>query len=157
MTGTNNLPILTFLVGEQWYGLPISDVIEVAAMVELAMMPGAPPELLGVADRHGQPLSIVDLRRVFDAPFYGVDANTLFIVASMGSRTMGMVVDEVHQVEYIPLENTGYTLAAGKYIRGIISYKERLIQLIALAPLLGRYVSGADAELAAHAAADEGQ
>ncbi len=146
MTTNNSLPILTFSIGGQFYALSIDEVVEVAAMVELAAMPGAPPELLGIADRHGSPLSVVDLRKVFGAPVGIIEASTLFVVASLGSRKIGLVVDEVQQVEYIPFDHVGYTLAAGKYIRGIISYKERLIQMIALPPLLGVYVSGAIGE-----------
>jgi len=52
---------------------------------------------------------------------------------------IGLVVDDVQQVEYVPAVQIRKSSASGKNIRGIISYKQRLIQLVALAPLIAVY------------------
>ena len=135
------IPILTFLLGEQYYALFIEEVIEVAAMVELVNVTDAPAEILGLANRHGGVLPMVDLRTVMRCPHSPIDEWTLFVVASYANQSIGLVVDEVRQVEYIPVAQVHKSSASGKYIRGIISYRQRLIQLVALDALLAEYSS----------------
>jgi chemotaxis signal transduction protein len=137
------IPILTFLLGEQYYALFIEEVIEVAAMVELVNVTDAPAGVLGLANRHGAVLLMVDLRTVMGSRRSPIDEWTLFVVASYSEQSIGLVVDEVQQVEYIPVAQVHESTASGKCIRGIISYRQRLIQLVALDALLAEYSSGA--------------
>lgn len=139
---TTDTPILLLSIADQYYALLISDVVEVAAMVELIKLPEAAPEFLGVADRHGTVLPVLDLRRIFaqvDAP---VTASTLFVVVAHEGQLAGMVVDDVHQVEYIDGQHLQFTSTFGKHIHGIISNRERLILVIALDTLFATYLSG---------------
>lgn len=131
--------ILTFSLGAQVYALPIDDVVEVAAMVERTIVPDARPELLGVVNRRGQILPLLDLRLVFHQPAAPVTSATLFIVASHADKLVGLVVDEVQQVEYIPAVEK--TRTSAKIIHGIISHKEQLIQIIALPVIMATYLS----------------
>ena len=136
---TNNaapLPVLTISLGSQPYALDIEEVVEVASMVELASVPDSPPEMLGIANRHGAALPVFDMRRLFGQPAAPVDASTLFIVVRYEGQTAGLVVDEVHQVEYIQLGDVRPLPTAGKYIRDIVSHKGKLVQIIALPQLL---------------------
>jgi chemotaxis signal transduction protein len=129
------LPVLIFNVGEGVYALPITDIIEVAAMVELAGIPDAAPEILGVANRHGAILPMLDLRRVFKKEAAPLTPSTLFIVVEQGTRRAGLVVDDVQQVEYVSSAEFEQSSVPGRYIRGIISYKSQLIQVVSLPPL----------------------
>lgn len=125
------VPILTFIIGEQTYALPIADVVEVVAMVALTPSTDPRPELLGFANRHGHPLPVLDLRPMLGYESKPVDAETLFIVVRQAAHLVGLVVDEVQQVAYIP--------KAQNSVRGIISYKNRLVQVLALNTLLAAY------------------
>ena len=129
------LPVLTFSLGEQPYAVAIEDVIEVASMVELTTMPDRPPHMMGIANRHGTMLPVFDLRQIFEQEAAPVDSYTLFIVAAHQGQMAGLVVDEVHQVEYLDTGERQST--AGKYIRDIVSHKGHLVQLISLPHLLG--------------------
>jgi purine-binding chemotaxis protein CheW len=137
------VPFLTFSLGNQLYALAIADVVEVAAMVELTHTPDAPPEYLGVVNRHGAILPLLDLRLIFKQPAPPLTPSSLFIVVTDGRRMLGLVVDEVRQVEY--MDAAGLTPASSKTIHGIISYKEQLIQVIALPTLFAAYVDSAAA------------
>jgi len=136
------IPILTFALGEQYYALVVDAVVEVAAMVELISTTDERPELLGIANRHGEALPVLDLRLVMKSAASPIDEWTLFVVAEYEGKSVGLVVDEVQQVEYIPAAQVHESSASGKYIHGIISYRQRLIQLVALGPLIAEY-SGA--------------
>ncbi|NWG16319.1 MAG: chemotaxis protein CheW [Chloroflexi bacterium] len=122
--------ILTFRLDAQLYGLPVDEVVEVAAMVECLRVPGAPDAVLGIANRHGKMLPMLDLRRIFNHEAAPVTSSTFFIVAACAGRLAGLVVDEVQQVEYVYFSEN--VPAAGKTIRGIITHKEQLIQVLAL-------------------------
>lgn len=129
------VPILTFTLGIQQYALQVEEVVEVAAMVELVTVPDDRPEVLGVVNRHGEVLPLIDLRRIIVGEAGTLDEWTLFLVAKHRHRLIGVVVDEVQQVEYVPAAQIHQSSASGKYIRGIISYKQQLVQLVDLASL----------------------
>lgn len=133
---SNVLPLLSFRLGEQLYALPIDAVVEVAAMVERVTLPQMPPEALGVANRHGQPLPLLDLRVIFRQPAEPVTSATVFIVAAHGARMAGLVVDEIHQVEYVDARQLSQIDAPAQYIHGIINHKSALMPIIALGALL---------------------
>jgi|FLYN01.1.fsa_nt_gi purine-binding chemotaxis protein CheW len=134
------LPVLTFRLADQLYAAPIDYVVEVASMVELTTLPNSPPGVLGIANRHGSVLPVLDLRRVFELETAPVDSSTLFVVVTHDGQMVGLVVDEVHQVEYVNLDERRAT--AGKYIRDIVSHKGQLVQLIAVPQLLGAVGEG---------------
>jgi purine-binding chemotaxis protein CheW len=138
-------PLLIFLLGEQHYALTIDDVVEVAAMVELTTVPDAPPEMLGIANRRGTLVPLLDLRRVFKQSNAPVNSATLFIVAMFEQQLIGLVVDEVQQVKYVDPEQLWKTPTMGKYIRGMISHKNQLLQIIALPTLFDTFVTGSTA------------
>lgn len=132
---TESLPVLIFNIGDGLYALSIDDIVEVAAMVEMSPIPDAPPEILGVVNRHGAMVPLLDLRRVFKQQTAPVLPSTLFIVVQNGPRQAGLVVDDVQQVEYLDGTRLDEASVPGRYIRGIMSYKSQLIQLISLPPL----------------------
>jgi purine-binding chemotaxis protein CheW len=129
------LPVLIFNIGDGLYALSIDDIVEVAAMVEMASVPDAPPEILGVVNRHGAIVPMVDLRKVFKQQSAPVLPSTLFIVVQNGAGQAGLVVDDVQQVEYVNGAQFEGVSIPGRYIRGMISYESQLIQLISLPPL----------------------
>lgn len=141
-----DLPVLTFTLGEQYYALLVDDVIEVASMVELVQVADSRPEVLGIANRHGAALPILDLRILMGQKAKPIDPSTLFIVVKNRDTLFGLVVDEVQQVEYFPAEEMKKSTVSGQYIRGIISNRQRLIQVIAFAPLLSPYMGDVAAD-----------
>ena len=140
----SNQPFLIFTIGEQRYALRIEDVVEVSSMVELMNMPTAQPEIIGVANRHGTPLPMLDLRQVFGHDHTEITASTLFVVAQSNDEQMiGLVVDMIHQVEYIENAQLNRTSGAGKFIHGIINSNNILTQVVDIEMLLNVYFSDA--------------
>ena len=134
------IPYLIFRLGSQQYALVVDQVIEVAAMVELVTMPHTPPAVLGIANRHGQVLPILDLRHVFDQPVAKIDIATLFIVAQYDDRQIGLVVDEVQQIEYFDASLVARSASAQTHIQGIATHEGNLVQLIALPSLIAAFL-----------------
>ncbi|MGJ3240580.1 MAG: chemotaxis protein CheW [Anaerolineae bacterium] len=132
---TDQLAILTFRVGQQYYALPIMNVLEVAAMMTLTQVPNAPAAMLGIANRHGRALSMLDLRIAFKMKIHTIDETTLFIVAQADERVVGLVVDDIYPVIYIAPENRQTIVGTSRYLTHAISTHQQLYQQIDLPAL----------------------
>lgn len=129
-----NTAIVTLRVGEQLFALPVEHVVEVAAMVALQHLPGLPAGVLGVANRHGAALPMIDLRQIFEQPQSPIDSASLFVVVHYDSSMAGLIADEIVQVMHIERKNA--QPATGRYIQAILGHDDRLFHLIDLASLI---------------------
>jgi purine-binding chemotaxis protein CheW len=139
MTPHSDSPALTFRLGEQIYAFPLDHVVEVAAMVELIMISESPPDVLGMANRHGELIPIIDLRQMMGLSALAIGLNTLFIVVKYETTLLGVVVDDILRVEYLPMKQLQQTGTWGKYIEGLMSHHQQTIQFIALKAVMARY------------------
>jgi chemotaxis signal transduction protein len=87
-------------------------------------------------------LPVLDLRQLLEQQATLIDSSTLFIVVTHGGKVAGLVVDEVHQVEYVDPGAKQSVPAAGRFIRDIVSHKGQLVQLISVPQLLGAVSEG---------------
>ncbi len=136
------IPVVRFRLGDNQYALLVDDVVEVAAMVAVSPATDAPSEVLGLVNRRGEPLPLLDLRLVFKQPASPLTDETLFIVVQSGDQLAGFVLDEIYQVDYIQAEQFKPMAAAGPYIRSIISHEAGLIQVINPTPIFEAFLTG---------------
>ena len=142
MSDVQTLPFLWCRIGEQSYGLPIDQVIEVAAMVAFASLPEENTVVRGMINRRGEVLPLLDLRRVFNAPLNALTPETLFIVAQGETQRAGLIVDEVYQVKYWPASQVFAAPRTSRFIETVVSHETELIQIIALETLLAHTLMG---------------
>jgi purine-binding chemotaxis protein CheW len=140
-----SIPILSFRIGEQLYALRVSDVLEVAAMVELIHVPQPIPELLGLVNRAGEVVPLLDMRVMLGAPARAVTANTFFIVAErqVGEEQVvrvGLVVDQIFQVKYVAREAL-QRISGNPFVQFIVNDGNDMIQMMELDPILARYIA----------------
>ncbi len=135
-----SVSLLTFMVGAQLCALPIEAVIEVAAMVELISVPDSPPEVLGMMNRRGRVVPMLDLRLIFKQPNVPVTSQSLFIVATHGEQMVGLVVDEIVQVAAISQEALQTAPSTGRFIQGIVNLRDELVQVLALPLILAAFL-----------------
>lgn len=83
-------------VASEHYALPVEQVLEVSELGEIAPVPGAPPEVLGVRNLRGQVIPVIALATMLGLS--GDDPGRL-VVAESGELRGGLVVDEVLDVE----------------------------------------------------------
>lgn len=98
---TITTPVLTFRLHDQRYGLYVTDVIEVMAMVAVEPLSGAHPAVAGIINRHGLPIPLIDLRVVVDKPANPPSVSSMFMVVAQKGRVAGLIVDEIFQVGYV--------------------------------------------------------
>jgi purine-binding chemotaxis protein CheW len=93
---------LTFILGDETYGLEILKVQEIIGMQEITKVPRTPDYVKGVINLRGKVIPVVDLRRKFGMQEIETTRKTCIIVVQVArnenSVTMGIVVDEVSEV-----------------------------------------------------------
>ena len=87
------------------YGIDSTLVREIVAELEAARLPGAPAHVRGVVNLRGQLLTVVDLgHRLTNTPAATPDGSIVVVAAA--ERTLGLVVDDVHDVQELQIVPT---------------------------------------------------
>lgn len=130
-------PLLAFRVCGLAYALLIADVVEVAAMVEIIPLPDAPPGVLGLINRHGELLPLLDLRQALHHRSVPVDANTFFIVVQQHDQRMGLVVDDIDVVKYVP-SGAFQPVPENRYVQAVVQHENQVLQVLDVQPLFAQ-------------------
>ncbi len=93
---------LSFMLGEEEYGLEIDKVQEIIRMMDVTRMPRTPEHIRGVINLRGRVIPVVDLRRKLGLDTASDTSLSCIIVSQLIRRgrpvPMGVVVDEVCDV-----------------------------------------------------------
>ncbi|MBN2470557.1 MAG: purine-binding chemotaxis protein CheW [Anaerolineae bacterium] len=123
-------------VGEQQYAISVADMLEVTAMVRLTPLPAAPPAVLGVVNRHGAVMPLLDLRVCLGQPAEPPDLNSLFVVVRGPEYVAGLVVDDILEVTALGGEIQHPPAQSGPYVRGMTILNEQPILILDTTALL---------------------
>jgi chemotaxis signal transduction protein len=141
MLAESQIALLSFRLAKQLYCLPIANVVEVAAMISIESLPDAPDALLGVANRHGEILPMLDLRLAFKTELSPISSSTLFIVAEYRGQMLGLVVDEIQQVLYVNPKALKPAGSTSRFMSHLLNFENRLYQQIDVKALLAAYLT----------------
>ncbi|GLT16880.1 purine-binding chemotaxis protein CheW [Vibrio zhanjiangensis] len=132
---------LSFVLGEDEYGVPILDVREVRGWGAVREVPNSPSYMLGVLEIRGEYVPIVDLRARFGLPPAEIGATTVVIVLNDAQmHPLGIIVDGVSEVypltdeQIKPAPRVSHSVDHS-YIRGIASVENGHLILIKLEAL----------------------
>lgn len=100
--GAPTREFLTFGLGQEEYGIPILSVQEIIGYQAATPVPNTPPWMSGVINIRGLVIPVFDVRRKFGMAPGAYDKTSVTIVNRVGSRVMGIVVDQVHDVLALP-------------------------------------------------------
>src|ERR1017187_3213649 len=89
---------LTFLLDDQEYGLEIFKIREIRGYAPVTPIPNVPPHVRGVMNLRGTVLPVVDLRMKFHLPAVEYNKFTVIVIATVGEKTVGLLVDAVSDV-----------------------------------------------------------
>ena len=89
---------LTFLLNDQEYGLDISKIREIRGYAPITPIPNVPPHVRGVMNLRGTILPVIDLRIRFHLPAVEYNNFTVIVIAAIGGKTVGLLVDAVCDV-----------------------------------------------------------
>jgi purine-binding chemotaxis protein CheW len=136
------MQFLTFLLGKEEYGIEILKVQEIKQFTAITPLPNLPPHIRGVMNLRGTMVPVVDLRARFGMPVAEYGKFTVIVIVTVGTRSIGLVVDAVSDVVDItregiePPPELGSTIDTS-FMSGMAKAGERLLLLLDIQRLLG--------------------
>lgn len=95
---------LTFSSGQDRFGVPLNDVIEIQALHHYSRVPKTPPFVVRVIPWRGAILSLLDLGRLFGIPESGIADHHASIIVEAAGKRVAVVAREVEDILDIPEE-----------------------------------------------------
>jgi len=134
-TIVNNEQYVTFIIGEENYGVNILKVQEIIGMTRITKVPNMLDYMKGVINLRGKVIPVIDMRLKFNMPEKEYDDITVILIVEVNDREVGMIVDSVSDVMEIivsSVQDTPQFHASidTNYIKGIGNVGEMLIILL---------------------------
>lgn len=131
------LHLLTFVLGREEFGIPVTQVREVIRVADITRVPHAPAHVRGVANLRGRILAVVELRSRLGLPPADLTPRSRVVVVEVRGCVLGLLVDAVRQVTKVPEASVvpapeEVISADVDYLRGVARWQSRLIILLDL-------------------------
>lgn len=125
---------LTFILGEELYGIDIRVVIEIIGILPITKVPEVPDYVRGIINLRGKIIPVVDMRLRFGREFRPYSDRTCVIVIEVRDLLLGLIIDGVSEVITIPEEQTvappELKASSNRYIRTIGKLPEDKVVLL---------------------------
>lgn len=135
-SGTNELEVLEFKVGEQNFGINIAKVVEIMNYQPIIPVPDSPPEFEGVFTPRDKVISVIDLHKVLKKQRTTEDTNhDLLIICHFNQVDVGFHVTSVSGIQRISWEDIEKPPrisgdGANNIATGIAKFKDRIILIL---------------------------
>ncbi|MDO8453030.1 MAG: chemotaxis protein CheW [Sulfurimonas sp.] len=145
MSTTQINQLLTFKLGNETYGIEINKVREILTYPVVTPIPDASCWVKGVINLRGEVAPIIDLRVRFNIntqPVYN-ERTIVIAVRTQDARMIGLVVDEVSDMENVDLDklypapDMGASIAP-KYLKGLFKKEEKMIVILDIDKILDK-------------------
>lgn len=115
---------LIFAIDDELYGMEIRYITEIIGVQPIAEVPGLQTDYIkGITNLRGKVIPVMDIRLRFNKPERAYDKRTCIVVIETHDISMGVIVDSVSEVVYIPEEEIVPPPEIGKgknrYIKGV--------------------------------------
>lgn len=135
------LQLVVFKLGQEEYGIPITQVQEINRLTTPTKIPKAPVFVEGVINLRGKIIPVVDLRKRFGLAQEEHSEESRIVVADIAGNTIGVTVDSVNEVIRIPVANIEPTPSiatniGSEYLSGVGKVNDRLLILLDLNKIL---------------------
>jgi chemotaxis signal transduction protein len=135
--GGGSVLCLLVQAGDDLCAVPISVVRRVVRALPTHPLPGAGPELVGLAEFGGEPLAILDLARLLNAPSGAKAVYPVTVVVTAGSgqarELIGLAADAA--VEIVAVPTSGIVTGSAGLVRGETTIGGRLVRIVDLEAL----------------------
>lgn len=144
------MQLVVFALGDEEYGLPITQVQEIIRFSEPRTIPNPHASIRGVINLRGRIIPVCDLKLQLDVHAAAVaDADCKIVIVESAAGSAGLVVDDVNEVMTITEEQIEEEAGSREgYLHGIAKVDERLIVLLDAPGLVDALGIAAHAEAA---------
>ena len=142
LTHREGTQLITFILGEEKYGLKILKVRELISYPEVVTrIPGMPDFIVGMINLRGLVIPIMDLRLRFSMDDGEYDKYTVIIIVQVEDKMVGLTVDSVADVVYLEEEETQGTADIAtnidtQFVQGVANIKADMVILLDVDHLL---------------------
>jgi purine-binding chemotaxis protein CheW len=136
-------PIAILRLCGEYFGVDLDTVREFINIRSFTPIPCCPKHIVGNINLRGEVLTLVDIRGTLNLPMTGVNNSPKAVVIHADNMVAGLPVDEVLDVMYInsaSINNVPIAVSSGSegYIRGTITYREKILSIIDLPKLISK-------------------
>lgn len=125
---------LTFLVGDEEYGIGITQVHEIITLQEITPLPGAERYTKGVINLRGDIIPVYDFRMRLDFGERPYDRETIILIVMIHNKKSGIIVDKVSEVLQFTREQIKdapqMQQIPGEYVIGIGQKENKFVILL---------------------------
>ncbi len=134
-SGTNELEILEFMVGGNYYGINVAKIREILPYQELTPIPNAHPFLEGAFSTRGETISIVNLGRCLGMPKPAEKTEEMFLITNFNAISAGFHVDcvlGIHRVNWSQIikPDSMISNSSNSITTGIVNLDGKLVLLL---------------------------
>ena len=126
---------VTFNLANERFALPVEPIEQVVRVSTITRVPHAPRPIRGVTNLRGRVIPVIDLRLRIGLSPIEIDRSTRVISVSSRGRLVGLMVDAVHHVMHINLNQVqpppdDIMTLQSDYIQGVYGDADDLILLL---------------------------
>ena len=135
LSNENQLQCVTFLVGNEIYGVDVMQAKEILYLIEITEVPNTLPFMKGVIDLRGLIVPLVDTRIKFNLEPREYNEDTVIIILELKNRLIGIIVDSVSDVLNISTDEIQdpehfSNEIENDYVCGIVKIEDKLIIIL---------------------------
>ena len=93
---------LTFVIGNESYGIGIEYVTEIIGILPITEIPELPEYIRGIINLRGEIIPVMDIRLRFKKELREYNERTCIVVIDILDNSVGLIVDSVAEVITIP-------------------------------------------------------
>ncbi len=140
---TEQIPLAVISLNNEYFGLDLETVREFINICNFTPIPCCPQHILGNINLRGEIVTLVDLRSCLNLPITSAKHNSNAVVIEIDDLVVGLPVDEVFDVIYLPQKNINPVPIAvessnHEYLRGTTSYADKMLSIIDLSKILNQ-------------------
>lgn len=134
-SGTNELEILEFMVGGNYYGINVAKVREILTYHELTPVPNAHPCIEGAFLTRGDTLSVINLAKAIGMKEETDPNKNMFLITNFNQLSIGFHVHEVagiYRVSWSQIIKPDSTINSSEnsVVTGIVNIEGRLVIIL---------------------------
>jgi purine-binding chemotaxis protein CheW len=140
------MQLVTFLLGGEEYGVPISQIQEIDRLSKITKVPKAARFIEGVTNLRGEVIPVLDTRKRFELDGKASDDRTRIIIVELAGVKTGLIVDSVREVLSLSRKDIAappeaiHATGSQRFISGIgkVDAGKRMIVLLDVEKILSR-------------------
>jgi len=130
-----------FRLDETNFAVPVEQVIRIVPRMKSTRVPRAPKFLEGVINLHGEIIPIIDLKKRLQLAETPYPEEARIIVVNVADQKVGMSVDAVTEILWLPLSAIAPPPAMiadinGVYLTGVATHNDQLFVILDLSRVL---------------------